>query len=115
MHRENCINVVLEVAKPSDIKDILARLDGIERVLAGLVKEVRKQMADIKTEMANLTAQVKANTDAEASAIVLIEGIAAALKNAANDPAAVAALAAQLKTSADALGAAVVANTPPTP
>lgn len=65
--------------------------------------------------MANLdalTAQVKANTDVEASAVVLIQGIAAQLAAAATDPVAVAALAAQLKGSADALSAAIVANTP---
>ena len=62
-------------------------------------------------EFDNLVAQVTANTDAEASAIVLIQGIAAQLSGNPT-PAQVSALAAQLKTSADALGAAVVANTP---
>lgn len=69
-------------------------------------------MADMKTELDNLKTQVKSNTDAEASAVVLIEQIAAMLEANAGDSAAVNALAAQLKTSADALGAAVVANTP---
>lgn len=58
-----------------------------------------------------LVAQVSANKDAEASAVAVINAIAAKL--AANPtPAQVTQLAADLKASADALGAAVVANTP---
>ena len=65
----------------------------------------------MSAEMDALAAQVTANTDAEASAVQLIQAIAAKL--AANPtPAQVTALASQLKASADALGAAVVANTP---
>ena len=66
-------------------------------------------MAD---DLANLQAQVQANTDVESSAITLIQGIAAQLAAAKNDPVRIQALSTQLKTSADALGAAIVANTP---
>lgn len=74
-----------------------------------------------------LAAQVKANTDAEDSAVVLINGIAARIQSAVDAAIAGGATAAELapvqaevtamKTSADALAAAVVANTPtpPTP
>lgn len=62
-----------------------------------------------------LTAQVKANTDAEASAVTLIQGLAAQLTAAAGDPVQVQALADQLKASAAALGSAIVANTPAAP
>jgi hypothetical protein len=62
-----------------------------------------------------LADQVKANTDVEQSAVTLITGLAAQIAAAANDPAQVAALAASLKSSADALSAAIVANTPATP
>ncbi len=61
------------------------------------------------------TAQVAQNTQVEASAVTLIQGIAAQLTAAAGDPAAVESLAAQLKGSADALAAAITANTPATP
>jgi len=59
-----------------------------------------------------LTAQVTANTEVEASAVILINGLAAKLLEFANDPAAIIALAGQLQTSANALAAAVAANTP---
>jgi hypothetical protein len=65
--------------------------------------------------MANLdvlTAQVTANTDAEASAVQLLNNLSVALAAVKNDPVAVQALADQLKTSGDKLAAAVVANTP---
>jgi len=65
----------------------------------------------MSAEFDALTAQVAANDDAEASAIQLIQNIAALLANNPT-PAQVSALAANLKASADALGAAVVANTP---
>jgi hypothetical protein len=65
----------------------------------------------MSAEFDALVAQVTANTDAEASAVQLIQAIAAQLAGNPT-PAQVKDLAAQLKASADALGAAVVANTP---
>jgi len=65
-------------------------------------------------ELDALTAQVTKNTDVEASAVVLIQGIAQKLADAiaSGDPAKLTALQGQLSTSADALAAAVAANTP---
>lgn len=63
----------------------------------------------------DLTAQVTENTTLEGSAIQLIQNIAAALAAAGTDPAKLAALQSQLKTSADALAAAITANTPAAP
>ncbi len=60
----------------------------------------------------DLTAQVAANTSVEDSAVTLINNIAAALAAAGTDPTKLAALQTQLKTSADALAAAITANTP---
>lgn len=63
----------------------------------------------------DLTAQVTASIGVEASAVTLIQGISAqlaALIAAGSDPAALTALSDKLKTSADALAAAVAANTP---
>ncbi len=68
--------------------------------------------------MADLTAltnQVKANTDAEASAVTLLNQLSVLIKQNATDPVAIAALADQLKTSATTLAAAIVANTPAGP
>ncbi len=63
-------------------------------------------------ELDQLTADVKANTDVEASAIALIQGLAAKIDAAKTDPAALTALSASLKSSAAALADAVTANTP---
>lgn len=62
-------------------------------------------------DLTALTAQVTANTDVEASAVILINGLAAQLVAAKNDPVAIQALADKLKASADSLAAAVTANT----
>jgi hypothetical protein len=65
--------------------------------------------------MADLTAltnQVTANVDVEASAVQLLSNLSALLVAAKNDPVAIQALADQLKSSGDALAAAIVANTP---
>jgi hypothetical protein len=67
---------------------------------------------NIMAQLDALTTQVKANTDAEASAVILLNGLAAKIAQIATDPVAVKALSDELKTSADALGAAIVANTP---
>ncbi len=61
-----------------------------------------------------LAQQVTANTSAEASAIAVLNDLAAKLAAAKNDPVKIQALSDQLKASADALGAAIVANTPTT-
>ena len=62
-------------------------------------------------EFDDLIAQAKANTDAEAAAVALLNSLAAKLLG---NPTAqqVKDLGTQLKASADALGAAIVADTP---
>lgn len=79
-------------------------------------------MAVLDDELTALGTQVKANTDAEAAAVVVINGIAqkiadavAAATAAGATPAelqAVTDLGTSLKASSDALSAAIVANTP---
>lgn len=90
---------------------VTAKLDQILAALAVMQQEERTMSAELDA----LTAQVSATTDLEKSAITLIEGLAAQFAAVAQDPAKVTALAAQLKTSADALSAAITANTPPAP
>jgi chromosome segregation ATPase len=90
------------------------QLDRLESKLDKLSEQEITIMAgvtDFKTAMQDLTNQVQANTDAENSAVQMIQKLADLIKTNAGDPAAVEALAAQLKSSADALGAAVTANT----
>lgn len=62
-----------------------------------------------------LTAEVTRNTEVDAGAIALINGLAAKIIELKNDPAALQALADSMKSSSDALAAAVSANTPSEP
>jgi endonuclease III len=94
-----------------DVDDIInKKLDDVLLMLGVIHRKENKLMADLTI----LIDQVKANTDAEASAILLIQGLAAKIAEllaSGTNPAEIQALADQLKASADALGAAVVANT----
>jgi hypothetical protein len=90
---------------------VLARLTLMEAKLDVVIRREETIMADL----AALEAQVATNTAVDQSAIVLITNIAAMLEAAKTDPARVQALADQLRGSADALGAAVLANTPAAP
>ena len=58
-----------------------------------------------------LKVQVEKNTAIEASAVALIQGMAAKIAEAANDPAAIQALADELSASAAPLAEAITANT----
>lgn len=65
-----------------------------------------------------IASEVARQTTVVGSVVSLLSGLAAQLTANANDPAAVAALASQIKLNTDALAAAVVQNTPaaaPTP
>lgn len=94
-------------------KRIEQRLDTISHQLVRIIYAQEAQVS----ALTDLQAQVQHTTDVEMSAIVLIEGIAAQLAAAiaANDPAALTALQTQLASSADALAAAVTANTAAAP
>lgn len=91
-----------------ELRLVSVELHEINLLLKDLTKMEISEMAGLE----NLTEQVQVNTDTEASAIVLLNGLSAQLASIANDPAAVAALAAQLKASSENLAAAIVANTP---
>jgi hypothetical protein len=65
-------------------------------------------MADLTA----LTAEVTRNNDVDQSAIILLNGLAAQIQQLKTDPAALQALADQLKASSDKLAEAVTANTP---
>lgn len=69
----------------------------------------------IMSDLTQLTADVAADTSVDQSAIVLLQGLKAALDSAGTDPVALAALSTQLETNAAALAAAVTANTPAAP
>ncbi|MDE2097696.1 MAG: hypothetical protein KGL39_10645 [Patescibacteria group bacterium] len=74
--------------------------------------------ATMSQELDTLAAQVAASVTVEQSAITLLNGLSnqiTALAASGGTPAQFTALATQLKTSADALSAAIVANTPSAP
>lgn len=63
-------------------------------------------------ELDTLTTDVANGATVEQSAIVLLQGLKAALDAAGTDPAKLAALSASLESSNQALADAIVANTP---
>ena len=63
-------------------------------------------------ELDDLVAKVAANTTVIGSAIVLLQTLKAKLDAAGTDPAALAALSAELGAKDQALADAIVANTP---
>jgi len=83
-------------------------------IIIGQLERVLQKEQIIMAELDDLTTQVQVTADAEQSAIVLLNGLSAALAAAGTDPAKLAALRDSLKTNTDALAAAVVANTPKT-
>ena len=89
--------------------DYLTQLIERQSILLSIVIRKEYQMSK---ELDDLTIQVQKNADVEASAIILIQGIADALKAAGTDPVKLQELQASLSTSSDALAAAVAANTP---
>ena len=77
----------------------------------------RRAIADeVRLPLAKLSDDdIAAETTVEQSAITLLQGLAAQLKAAAEDPAQVKALASQIEQNTAALSAAITANTPPPP
>ena len=98
----------LDLYVHQDASEDSKKLDTILNLLQSVVQK-ENQMAG---ELDALTAEVTANTDAEASAVILLGQLHDLLVAAGTDPAKLQALTDQLSTSKDALAAAVVANTP---
>lgn len=74
--------------------------------------EIKKELKKMARHMEALTAAVRKNTDATASATAMIHGLAQQIRDAAGDPAAIEALANEIDAAADQLSEAVLANTP---
>ena len=85
--------------------------DMLDQLLSGQTK-LTKEIQDMAGELDGLTSQVAANTDAEASAVLLLGQLHDLIVAAGTDPAKLSALTTQLSASKDALAAAIVANTP---
>lgn len=92
---------------------ILAAILRVEAKLGRLLTLEEKMSAELDA----LTAQVKANTDAEQSAVVLLGGLKKALDDAiaTGNPAALTKLSSDLGASQQNLAAAILANTPASP
>jgi hypothetical protein len=89
----------------------------LDAIVAG-INTLLQWRTTMSAAMDALIVQVTKNSEVEASAILLIQGIAQQLKDAiANgaDPIKLAELTTQLDNSAQALAAAVAANTPVAP
>ena len=82
--------------------------DQLNRIL-DLINQLGIKMAN---ELADLTTQVTETNTVIGSAVVLIQGLKAALDAAGTNPAALKALSDSLDTKEQALAAAIVANTP---
>jgi len=96
------------------ILDLLHSLNTkVDQVLAQIL-QVKTRETNMAADLTSLTAQVQKNTTIEESAVTLIQGIAAQLAAAKNDPAAIQSLSDQLNASATDLSAAIAANTPAT-
>lgn len=93
---------------PSRLSRIETKVDLILSQIKALQGMEEQEMADLTA----LTAQVTENTEVEASAITLLNQLSDLIRQNMTDPAALQALADQLNGSADALAAAIVANTP---
>jgi len=80
--------------------------------IAGVIQTLKEGNTLMAGEIEALTVQVTANTDAEQSAVILLNNLSGMIASLKNDPVALMALATQLKQSGDTLAAAIVANTP---
>lgn len=77
------------------------------------LKQILGKLNKMSAELENLTNEVAETSTVVDSAITLIEGLAAQIRDLSDDPTALIALAADLDAKTNALAAAVSANTPP--
>jgi hypothetical protein len=95
--------------------EVLKRLDALEAKfgqLLALVSSMLKLEKIMSQELDNLATQVKANTDAEQSAVTLLGNLSDLIKQAGTDPAKLQQLTTDLDASKQKLAEAIVANTP---
>lgn len=111
--------------------EIVRRLERIESLLIEVLRKEIQMALAFQADLDALTAQVAVTTDAEESAIKLLDGLVASQKAlqdkldaaiAANDPAAIAAAQKQIQdanallaSKTSALAAAIVQDTPAAP
>lgn len=91
-----------------ELNQILSILNKIQAIQEALLKG----QTNMSKELDDLTTAVTKQTSVVGSAVTLIQSLAQQIIEAKNDPVAIEALAEQFNSSADALAAAVAANTP---
>lgn len=97
------------------LAELKAMLQALAAQQTAGFSQLAQKESDIMADLTALTAEVARNTEVDQSAITLLNGLAAQIETLKTDPAALQALADQLKGSSDQLAAAVVANTPAAP
>jgi len=111
------------------IAGILERIDAemaamlaVQQTILEIVQTINRKETqqlqketDMSAQLDNLKVKVAANTTVIQSAITFINGLAQALRDARDDPAAIDALATELETRDQELSGALVTNTPAAP
>jgi len=92
--------------------DIFETAKGFDNKLNNKLDLILERLDFMSAQFDALTAQVTANNNLLASAVVLIDGIAAEITAAGVDPTKLAALTSSLTSSDTALATAILANTP---
>lgn len=103
----------LTISVPADPQ--LAALISLLLSMDGKLDLILKKEATEMAAIDDLAVKVARNATVTGSAIVLIQGIKAALDAAGTDPVKLAALGASLDSADDELAAAISANTPSAP
>jgi uncharacterized protein YqgV (UPF0045/DUF77 family) len=94
---------------------VLARIESkLDQVLS-LLESVHEQGEHEMADLSALQVEVEENGDVINSAITLMNGLSQQIRDLADDPAAVLALADTLDANTQALANSVAANTTPTP
>lgn len=90
----------------------LARIERFVRVLMWAAQQEVRRDEMSQQDIDQLKAKVTANTAVTQSSVLLIQGLVQQLKDAADDPAELQAVIAEIEANTAALAAAVPANTP---
>jgi len=100
------------------LRNIERKQDAILQNQSDIIEQqhlILKLISIMNTALQNLQNEVGNNTDLQQSAISLIQGLAQQIKDNADDPVAIKALADQIHSNSAALAAAIAANTPAAP
>ena len=106
------INVYVHLAGLDEMKELQ---DSIGRIEAHIIKEIQMAAGNVQQEMQNLTDKVTDIESVDQSAATLLAGLSQMLRDNANNPQQVRALADRLDQSKQQLAQAVAANTPADP